>query len=297
MDTASAFVGPLAFVYVGAAMAPMRARGATVFATIIVVLAALNLAIRLANPVAFVGLPVSVPIAQIAGAALGFVLVRARRSAVASQMGWTNEQADAMSAAHSQGGRRAAIAKATEIQAEQMAALKSAGIDLKGMVPEVGKLIGWDQIVRHVFRVLDFDRHGTVVSPDDQVHAQDPAEPYGYLRAESPILNQPISLPIVHRDDFILATTVYDDSGLTAAVESDYELLVTYAPKRVLAGGLNGTPDHCLHYVIAPRGTLENYYSFRDDLHMGRPAPEKLFGDFVYQGRIGVGRNQSPSFE
>lgn len=49
------------------------------------------------------------------------------------------------------------------------------------------------------------------------------AEPYGYLRAESPILNQPLSLPIVHRDDFILATTVYDDSGLTAAVTSEYE--------------------------------------------------------------------------
>ncbi|MDP9226425.1 MAG: hypothetical protein M3P18_21820, partial [Actinomycetota bacterium] len=138
--------------------------------------------------------------------------------------------------------------------------------------------------------------HGTVVTPDDQVHALNPTEPYGYLRAESPILNQPLSLPIVHRDDFLLATTVYDDSGLTAAVGSDYELLVTYAPKRAVNGGLNGTPDHCLHYVIVPRGTLENYYSFGDDLHMGKPAPEKLFGDFVYQGRIAVGRNQNPSF-
>lgn len=97
--------------------------------------------------------------------------------------------------------------------------------------------------------------------------------------------------------DFLLATTVFDDSDLTAAVGSDYELLVTYAPKRALSGGLSGTPDHCLHYVIVPRGTLEHYYSLRDDLHMATPAPEKLFGAFVYQGRIGVGRNQNPTFE
>lgn len=129
MDTASAFVGPLAFVYVGAAMAPLRLRGATLFAAIIVVLALLNLALRSTSPTVetLEGQPVSVPIAQIAGAGLAFVLVRARRSSVASEMGWTNEQADAMSAAHSQGGRSAAIAKATEIQAEQVAALKSAG--------------------------------------------------------------------------------------------------------------------------------------------------------------------------
>lgn len=72
---------------------------------------------------------------------------------------------------------------------------------------------------------------------------------------------------------------------------------MTYAPKRVLSGGLNGTPDHCLHYVIVPRGTLEQYYSFRNDLHMAKPAPEKLFGAFIYQGRIVVGTNQNPSFE
>lgn len=299
MDTASAFVGPLAFVYIGAAMAPLRLRGASIFASIIVVLAVLTVAIRLIDPATGTSeaQSISVPIAQVAGAVLALFLVRSRRSAIARDMGWTNKQADSMTTAFDQGGRSAAVAKATEIQAEQVAALKAAGIDLTDLVPEVGKLIGWDQIIRHVFRVLSFDRHGTVVTPGDQVQAVSPAEPYGYLRAESPILNQPLSLPIVHRDDFVLATTVYDDVSLAAAVGADYELLVTYAPRRVASGGLNGTPDHCLHYVIAPRGTLEKYYSFRDDLHMGKPAPEKLFGEFVYQGRIAVGRNLNPSFE
>jgi len=41
-----------------------------------------------------------------------------------------------------------------------------------------------------------------------------------------------------------------------AAVDSQQaELLVTYAPETVLPGGLSGTPQHCLNYVLCPRGS------------------------------------------
>ena len=72
---------------------------------------------------------------------------------------------------------------------------------------------------------------------------------------------------------------------------------MTYAPETVLPGGLSGTPQHCLHYVLCPRGTLERYYPKSDvgDRRMARPEPETLFGPFVYGGTIRVGTNPSPA--
>jgi hypothetical protein len=43
-------------------------------------------------------------------------------------------------------------------------------------------------------------------------------------------------------------------------------------------------PHHCQEQLRA--GTLEWYYSMDDDRHMASPAPEKLFGRFVYDGEI-----------
>ncbi len=101
------------------------------------------------------------------------------------------------------------------------------------MPPEIGRDIGWTDIIRHVFRVKEFDRTGTTVGPGDKVKASGRFKPYGYLLVESPILNQPARLPIVHRDDFLLATTVFDDPQFAEFVETE-ELLVTYAPKHNL---------------------------------------------------------------
>ena len=104
-----------------------------------------------------------------------------------------------------------------------------------------------------VFRVLEFDRAGTTVTPDGKVEAVSRGLPYGYLLVESPIMNQPARLPIVHRDDFVLATTVFDEPAVEDILRST-ELLVTYAPKRTLSDGRMAHPSHALHYVLTPRG-------------------------------------------
>jgi hypothetical protein len=59
---------------------------------------------------------------------------------------------------------------------------------------------------------------------------------YFTLLVESPIMNQRLKLPIVHRDDFILAASVFDEPEIAKVVENE-ELLVTYAPKHMLPDG------------------------------------------------------------
>ena len=185
-------------------------------------------------------------------------------------------------------GATARIGRAQERRRAEFAA--RTGIDPRVIVPLVGEQISWTDVVRQVFRVRDFDRAGTTIDSNDRVKAAGRTEPYGVLLVESPILNQPIRLPIIHRDDFLLATTVFDEPQLVEAVTAEVELLVTYAPKRVLPGGLSGSPSHVLHYVLVPLplGTLDRYYSMDGDRHMASPAPEKLFGKFVYDGEIKV---------
>ncbi len=114
--------------------------------------------------------------------------------------------------------------------------------------------------------------------------------PYGYLLVESPILNQPIRLPIIHRDDFLLAASVFDESALADLVTTE-DLLVTYAPRKVLRGGLSGDPSHVLHYAMTPGGTLDSYYAKDSDIHMSKPNPALIFGPFVYDGEIRVQMN------
>lgn len=216
---------------------------------------------------------------------------------VATELGVSAEEARSVLDKTVRGDRDAAIAEVTEQQAKQRDALRTMGIDVTTIEPEVGKVIRWDQVLRHVFRVLSFDRSDTKLNPDGSVKAASLSHPYGYLRVESPILNQPIRLPIIHRDDFLLASSVFDEPSLATALDRrQAELLVTYAPQRVLLGGLSGTPQHCLHYVICPQGTLERYYpnSEAGDRHMARPEPEILFGPFVYDGAIRVGMNMNP---
>lgn len=160
------------------------------------------------------------------------------------------------------------------------------------MTPDIGRDIEWTDIVRQVFHVLEFDRAGTIIGPSDTVKAASSSQPYGYLLVESPILNQPVRLPIVHRDDFLLAASVFDEPQLLAVVEKE-ELLVTYVPEHKLPKGLAGV-SHALHYVITPRGTLERYYEVGNDTHMASPAPEKLFGTLVWGDEIRVQVNPRP---
>jgi hypothetical protein len=212
----------------------------------------------------------------------------------ARELGLTADQTRAVSDASHQ-GRDAAIAKMTEIQAEQRKQLKAAGVDVDAIVPEIGVHMRWDQIVGLVFRVLEFDRAGSVIT-NGQVVAASPTRPYGYLLVESPVFNQPTRLPIVHSDDFALAASVYDEEQFAGATVGASELLVTYVPRDKLPGAAVGI-THGLHYLIAPRGTLERYYEGTEgDRRMRSPDPGRLFGGFVYSGTIGVRVNHDPQF-
>jgi hypothetical protein len=115
------------------------------------------------------------------------------------------------------------------------------------------------------------------------------------LVVASPILNQPARLPIIHRDDFLLATFFFDEPNVEEML-AEGELLVTYAPKRTLPGGKSAGFTHVLHYVFCPPGTLDGYYEFNDDIHMRKPAPEKLFGQLKYEGEVKAEVNLNPAF-
>lgn len=126
-------------------------------------------------------------------------------------------------------------------------------------IPEIGRDIAWIDVIRQVFRVIEFDRAGTTIGSGDTVKAKSRFKPYGYLLVESPILNHPTKLPIVHRDDFVLAATVFDEPHLADLVTED-ELIVTYVPRQKLPSGHALGPSHVLHYVLVPSGTLNEYY-------------------------------------
>lgn len=221
------------------------------------------------------------------------VLRRRRKVAEIRRLGLPPEDLRAVSEDLQRGDRDAAIQRIADVQERQREALRAKGIDVSAITADIGREIKWTEVIRQVFRVLEFDRAGTTIGPGDTVKAASLVDPYGYLLVESPILNRPVRLPIVHRDDFLLAASVFDEPRLADAVKGEEELLVTYFPKHKLPGGLAGA-SHAVHYVICPRGTMDRYYEAGGDIHMAKPAPEKLFGSFVWEGEIRVEVNPHP---
>lgn len=221
--------------------------------------------------------------------------IRARRARqVIKGLGLTPEEGSLIQESLRKGDHEVAVQQIAAAQERQRTKFKEAtGVDAKDIVPEIGLEISWADIVNHAFRVLEFDKTDTTIGQNNQVSATSLFKPYGYLLVESPILNQKVRLPIIHQVDFLLAASVFDEPELADLI-ADKELLVTYAPKHVLPKGLSGSPHHVLHYVIAPRGTLNSYYSIDNDMHMAKPDPQKLFGPFVYQGEIRVQINSEP---
>lgn len=208
--------------------------------------------------------------------------------------GLTDEEFSAMLKEKQKGNEKAVEEILTSAQERAKAKYKEAtGIDPKNIVPEIGKEISSADIVNHAFRVFEFDKNGTTVNESNQVKAKSSFQPYGYLLAESPILNNRVRLPIIHRDDFLLAASVFDDPKLANLIESE-ELLVTYSPKHLGPKGVSASPHHVLHYALVPSGTLDSYYSANNDAHFAKPEPQKLFGPFVYQGEIKVRINSEP---
>lgn len=158
-------------------------------------------------------------------------------------------------------------------------------------ITEIGRDISWIGIIRHVFRVLEFDRAGTTIDQNNNVKAKSKIKPYGYLIVDSPILKQNVKIPIVHKDDFLLAASVFDDPKLSKD-NTELELLVTYIPKQKHPHGLAGI-WHALHFMITPLGTLEKFYNI--GTMMKEPHPEKIFNNISWEGEIRVGVNLSPN--
>lgn len=152
---------------------------------------------------------------------------------------------------------------------------------------EVGRDVNWIDMVRQVFRVLEFDRAGTVVGPGNTVRAQSDSAPYGYLLVESPIYAKVARLPIIHQDDFLLAASVFDELSLLEMVKKE-ELLVAYVPEKYNSAGFSLAPTHVLHYALVPSGTLGRYYSTGADKLRANELLNQIFGGFVYEGEIRV---------
>jgi hypothetical protein len=204
-----------------------------------------------------------------------------------SDYGLTPEEFSLYQGYQKSGNEKGKLELITNAQERKRKELKeTTGIDTSNFVAEIGKDIFWNQIVNHIFKVLDFDRSDTTIE-DSQVKAKSLDKPYGYLLVESPILNNKARLPIIHRDDFQLVASVFDEPKLAERIVSD-ELLVVYSPKHLTKNGLSSSPHHVLHYIFVPSGTLDSYYSMNNDEHFAKPDPQKLFGQFVYEGEIKV---------
>ena len=205
-----------------------------------------------------------------------------------TKLGLSTEETFSIMEDSRKGDHEAVVRKIALAQEQQKKNFKETmGIEAKDIIPEIGREISWLDVVNHVFRVFEFDRNGTTIDPNNQVKAKSSHGPYGYLLSESPILNNRVRLPIIHRDDFLLAASVFDDPKLSDLVVSK-ELLVTYSPKHLLPKGLSGSPHHVLHYAIVPSGTIDSYYSENNDANMTKPNPQKLLGPFAYEGEIRV---------
>jgi len=128
----------------------------------------------------------------------------------------------------------------------------------KSTIQEVGKTISWKDSVNLLFKVLDFDRNETVISGSGELKTKSLFKPYGYLIVQNPHFTKTILLPVVHRDDFLLADSVFSDINFSEVIKSE-DLLVIYKPRVETSGGRVGV-YHGLHYVIAPAGTMNKYY-------------------------------------
>lgn len=141
-------------------------------------------------------------------------------------------------------------------------------------------------LIALVFRVIAFDRNGTTIDSSGNVNAKYKFKPYGYLTVESPHFKEGIKIPIIHRDDFLLATFFFDDKLLVEAKENnEVELLVTYYPSDSDKNGFSQSIFHCLHYAVCSYNTMEDFYT------SSNPDPEKIFGKITFTGELSIKDN------
>lgn len=156
-------------------------------------------------------------------------------------------------------------------------------------MPQFGNQVSWNIAYKNVFKIVDFDRNGSVINEKGVVIAKSSFQPYGYLIVESPVLAESTRLPIIHRDDFLLASSIYGDEKLKEVIQ-DLEFLVTYYPKAITSKGLSLSPFHVLHFVIANQSTLQNIY-FRGTNAVDDEKLKSLFKHFVWEGNVRVEMN------
>ncbi len=78
------------------------------------------------------------------------------------EMGLTRDEVAAMKEMDSD----TVLDRFAQIQDENRAQLKAAGVDTDSLVPQIGRHIQWIDIKQMVFRVVDFDGSGTTVDLD-----------------------------------------------------------------------------------------------------------------------------------
>lgn len=158
----------------------------------------------------------------------------------------------------------------------------------------VGNDIKWNQIEKEVFRIVNFERNDTIVDDNGQVISKSINRPYGFLITDWPVIKRKVKIPIVHRDDFLLASSVFDNSEFLKKVEG-CDILVTYYPLDTKVDK-NSPFLHKLHFVITPPNTFETYYEVKNKSLLGCD-PEILFGDFTWTGELKVKINLTPKFD
>ena len=155
----------------------------------------------------------------------------------------------------------------------------------------IGQNITWLDIIGKVLKVMHFDKAGSIIDATGKIQMKNKLGPYGYLYVGSPDYEKPLLLPIIHKDDFLLASSVFDDTELSKQLK-DFELLVTYVPKERLDKGFAGV-FHALHFVITPPETIDYYYKI-EALRRVKSNPEKLFIKFIWEGETKVQINMDP---
>jgi hypothetical protein len=155
----------------------------------------------------------------------------------------------------------------------------------------VGHSIKWNDIKKEVLRVIEFDTNGTTIDHNNVVHAKSKFKPYGFLISEWPIIERKVKIPIVHRDDFLLASSVFEKNHLKEQF-ANYDLLVCYNPSKdsKLAPFL-----HSLHFVLTSKSTFQEYNEIHKTTLLGC-NPELMFGQWVWEGELKVKFNLTPQY-
>lgn len=149
----------------------------------------------------------------------------------------------------------------------------------------VGKSFTWKESINLIFRIINFDRNGTIINSVGTVKAKSIFKPYGFLIVENPAFSKVIKLPILHKDDFLLADSIFGDPNFYG-IENTKDFLVTFRPQNDSSNQLIGV-NHGLHYAITPYGTLKKYFEkFGNDKNLS--ILDTIFLDFSWNNELRV---------